>query len=99
MKREWLAAALLLLLIAGAAANLRAADRLLDRVEYSLHRAEQAARREEYETALKALAEGRRRCGRETRPGPPPWRGCAIIWRRRTTWSISLRERSSEPDI
>ena len=59
MKREWLAAALLLLLIAGAVWNLRAADRLLDTVEHSLHRAEQAARRGEYEAALQALEEGR----------------------------------------
>ena len=60
MKREWLAAGLLLLLIAGAIANLRAADGLLDTVEHSLHRAEQAARRSDYETALEALEEGRR---------------------------------------
>ena len=59
MKRELAAAALLLLLAAGAFWNLRTADRLTDLVEYSLDRAERAARQADYEGALAALEEGR----------------------------------------
>ena len=44
MKRELAAAALLLLLIAGAVWNLHSADRLNETVERSLHRAEVSAR-------------------------------------------------------
>lgn len=59
MKRELAAAALLLLLAAGAFWNLRAADRLSDQVERSLDRAERAARQADYEGALAALEAGR----------------------------------------
>lgn len=58
MKRELAAAALLLLLIFGAAWNLHRADALTQQVADSLDRAEQAARQEEYDTALLLLKEG-----------------------------------------
>ena len=58
MKRELAAAALLLLLILGAVWHLHTADRLTGIVEYSLHRAELAARRGDYEAALTALENG-----------------------------------------
>ncbi len=64
MKREIAAAILLLLLILGAVWNLRTADHLLESVEYSLRRAEQAARQGDYETALRCLEDGRR-CWRQ----------------------------------
>ncbi|MBR3475450.1 MAG: DUF4363 family protein [Oscillospiraceae bacterium] len=57
MRRELCAGALLLLLIAGAVWNLHIADRLTERVSDSLGRAEQAARREDYDGALQALEE------------------------------------------
>ena len=59
MKRELAAAALLLLLIAGAVWNLHSADRLNETVERSLHRAEVSARHGDYEAALTALENGR----------------------------------------
>ena len=59
MKRELCAAALLLLLIAGAVWHLRTADRLASRVEFSLDQAERAARAGDYGRALDALEEGR----------------------------------------
>ena len=59
MKREWIAAALLLLLVLGAAWHLSAADRLTQTVENSIHRAEQAARQGDYDAALAALEQGR----------------------------------------
>ena len=55
MRRELCAAALLLLLIGGAVWNLRCADRLTARVADSLDRAEQAARKRDYDSALQAL--------------------------------------------
>ena len=58
MKRELAAAALLLLLILGAAWNLRSADTLTRQVANSLDRAEQAARQREYDKALLLLKEG-----------------------------------------
>ena len=58
MKRELAAAALLLLLILGAAWNLRSADTLTRQVANSLDRAEQAARQGEYDKALLHLKEG-----------------------------------------
>ena len=58
MKRELAAAALLLLLILGAAWNLRSADTLTRQVANSLDRAEQAARQGEYDKALLLLKEG-----------------------------------------
>ena len=58
MKRELCAAALLLLLAAGALLNLRYADLLTGRVADRLVRAEQAARQNDYDTALSALQEG-----------------------------------------
>ena len=57
MKRELAAAALLLLLILGAAWNLRSADTLTRQVANSLDRAEQAARQGEYDKALLLLKE------------------------------------------
>ena len=59
MKREWFALALLLLLIVGAIWNLHAADGLTETVERNLHRAELAARRGDFEAALKAVETGR----------------------------------------
>ena len=58
MKRELAATALLLLLILGAAWNLRSADTLTRQVANSLDRAEQAARQREYDKALLLLKEG-----------------------------------------
>ena len=55
MRRELCAAGLLLLLIGGAIWNLRLADRLTDRVSDSLGRAEQAARHEDYDSAVREL--------------------------------------------
>ena len=60
MKREFWASLLLLLLAAGSLWHLHTADRLTGQDEDSLDRAEQAARQEDYETALAALREGRR---------------------------------------
>ncbi len=59
MKRELAAAALLLLLILGAAGNLQRADALTRQVSNSLDRAEQAARQGEYDGALLRLNEAR----------------------------------------
>jgi hypothetical protein len=58
MKRELAAAALLLLLITGAVWNVHSADRLTETVERSLHRAELAARRGDYGSAMTALENG-----------------------------------------
>ena len=58
MKRELAAAALLLLLIFGAAWNLHRADALTLKVVNSLDRAEQAARQGDYDSALLLLKEG-----------------------------------------
>ena len=60
MKRELCAAGLLLLLAAGSLWHLHRADSLTRQVSESLDRAEQAARQDDYEAALSALAEARR---------------------------------------
>ena len=59
MKRELWAALLLLLLIAGAVWNVRSADVLVNTVEQSLHRAELAASRGDFDLARAALQNGR----------------------------------------
>lgn len=59
MKREWIAASLLLLLILGAVWHLRMADCLTGEVERSFHRVELAAERGEFDAALTALENGR----------------------------------------
>ena len=59
MKRELAAAALLLLLIAGAVWHVHTADALNQTVERSLHRVELAARRGDFDAALTALENGR----------------------------------------
>ena len=56
MKREAAAAGLLFLLVLGAIWNVHVADELIEQVEHSLHRAEQAARLEDYEAARSALS-------------------------------------------
>ena len=55
MKRELWALTLLVLLCAGAALNVCTADRLIGAVEQSLDRAEHAAARSDFDTALLAL--------------------------------------------
>ena len=55
MKRELWALTLLVLLCAGAALNVCTADRLIGTVEQSLDRAEHAAARSDFDTALLAL--------------------------------------------
>ena len=59
MKREACALMLLLLLCTGAALNIRTADQLIHTVELSLDRAESAANRGDYDTALQALCTAR----------------------------------------
>ena len=58
MKRELCAGILLLLLIAGAVWNVHCADVLFDTVEQSLHRAELAAGRGDFDGARAALQNG-----------------------------------------
>ena len=58
MKRELAAAVLLLILIGGAVFNVHVADCVTETVERSLHRAEAAAERGDYSTALTALQNG-----------------------------------------
>ncbi len=58
MKREWIAAGLLSLLIGAAALNIVRADRLLEQIGVNLNRAESAALRRDFETAAVCFDNG-----------------------------------------
>ncbi len=58
MKREWIAAGLLSLLIGAAALNIIRADRLLEQIGVNLNRAESAALRRDFETAAVCFDNG-----------------------------------------
>ena len=55
MRREWIALALLLLLLAAALVNIAWLDRLIETIEADVHRADTLARAGRFDDALRAL--------------------------------------------